>query len=90
MTVAARNRGKCLPVSIFVLALDEADRIGRRKAVTVETAQAAGARVFFNEWPGFGEQNRYGEQQCRNEWLLNVDADEVVTEPLRIAIADQF
>ncbi len=45
-------------------------------------AEKAGARVIFNAWPGFGQQKRFGEAQCRNDWLLNLDADEVVSPEL--------
>ena len=97
-----------LPLSCFIIARDEADRIGRTIAAviswvdevvvidsgsrdaTVAVAEAAGARVIFNAWPGFGQQKRFGEEQCRNDWLLNLDADEVVTPLLRIAIGNLF
>ena len=89
-----------LPISCFIVAKNEADRIGRTIAsvrglvgevvvidsgstdATQTIAEAAGARVIFNAWPGFGQQKRFGEIQCRYEWLLNLDADEVVTETL--------
>ena len=99
---------KRLPLSCFIIARDEADRIGRTiaaviswvdevvvidsgsKDATVAVAEAAGARVIYNAWPGFGQQKRFGEEQCRNDWLLNLDADEVVTPLLRIAIGNLF
>lgn len=49
---------------------------------TVEVAEEAGARVLFREWDGYGPQKRFAEQQCRNEWVLNLDADEEVTSGL--------
>jgi glycosyltransferase involved in cell wall biosynthesis len=49
---------------------------------TDELARAAGARVVYHDWPGFGQQKRFAEDQCRNNWLLNIDADEVVTPEL--------
>lgn len=94
------RREGLLPVSCFIIARNEADRIGRTIASvaglvseiividsgstddTVAIAQAAGARVIFNEWLGFGQQKRFGEEQCRYDWLLNIDADEVVSEEL--------
>lgn len=50
---------------------------------TVQLAENLGARVFFNEWPGFGGQKRFAEDQCSRPWLLNLDADEVVPADLR-------
>jgi glycosyltransferase involved in cell wall biosynthesis len=99
---------KRLPISCFIIAKNEADRIARTiqsvngwidevividsgsTDATVATAEAEGARVIFNAWPGFGQQKRFGEDQCRNSWLLNLDADEVVTPLLKIAIGNLF
>lgn len=57
---------------------------------TQQLAEAAGARVIFNPWPGFGQQKRFGETQCRNDWLLNLDADEVVSPALAAEIQALF
>ena len=106
MTPAAKSQK--LPVSCFIIALNEADRIGRaigsvadwvEEVVvidsgstddTVAVAERLGARVVYNAWPGFGQQKRFGEDQCRSDWLLNIDADEVVTPLLKIAILNLF
>ena len=97
-----------LPVSCFIIAKNEADRIGRtirsvRDLVdevivvdsgstdaTVAAAEAEGARVIFNAWPGFGQQKRFGEDQCRNPWVFNLDADEVVPPDLAAEIRSLF
>jgi glycosyltransferase involved in cell wall biosynthesis len=57
---------------------------------TVKTATELGARVVFNAWPGFGQQKRFAESLCRNNWLLNLDADEVVTPQLQSEIEALF
>lgn len=49
---------------------------------TQALAEELGARVVFNPWPGFGQQKRFAEEQCRHEWMLNLDADEVVPPAL--------
>ena len=41
-----------------------------------------GARVIERDWPGYGPQKRFAESACRNDWVLNLDADEVVTDKL--------
>ncbi|WP_417666427.1 glycosyltransferase family 2 protein [Roseibium sp.] len=97
-----------LPLSVFIIAKDEADRIGRTiKSVsdwvdevvvidsgstdgTLAEAERLGARVVHNDWPGYGPQKRFGEDQCRNDWLLNLDADEEVTPELEAEIRDMF
>ncbi|PVB59448.1 glycosyltransferase family 2 protein [Labrenzia sp. 011] len=98
----------CLPLSVFIIARDEADRISRAiESVTgwadevividsgstdntVAVAESLGARVIHNDWPGYGPQKRFGEDQCRNDWLLNLDADEEVTPELRAEIQAKF
>jgi glycosyltransferase involved in cell wall biosynthesis len=97
-------------LSIFIIARNEADRIGRTiEAVrdlsddivvvdsgstdgTQGAAEAHGARVIHNEWPGYGPQKRFAEEQCRHLWLLNIDADEVappaLTQEIRATLAD--
>jgi glycosyltransferase involved in cell wall biosynthesis len=57
---------------------------------TQALAEAEGARVIFNTWPGFGQQKRFGETQCRNDWLINLDADEVVSPGLAGEIQTLF
>ena len=57
---------------------------------TVAIAEAAGARVILNAWPGYGQQKRFGEQACRHDWVLNLDGDEVLSEALRDEIKTLF
>jgi glycosyltransferase involved in cell wall biosynthesis len=98
------------PLSIFIIALNEADRIGAAiEAVldlsddivvidsgsndgTQSVAESLGARVIPHDWPGYGLQKQFGEDQCRHDWLLNIDADEIVTPRLkaniRLALAE--
>lgn len=53
---------------------------------TQEIAHAAGARVEHHDFDGYGPQKVYAEQLCRHDWVLNVDADEVVTPALAAEI----
>jgi glycosyltransferase involved in cell wall biosynthesis len=55
-----------------------------------QTATELGARVVYNPWPGYGLQKRFGEDQCRHPWLLNIDADEVVPPDLVAEIRALF
>lgn len=57
---------------------------------TVGVAVAEGCRVITQPWLGFGPQKRFAEEQCRNDWLLNLDADEVITPTLRDEIIAVF
>jgi glycosyltransferase involved in cell wall biosynthesis len=53
---------------------------------TQDLARKLGARVIYNAWPGYGLQKQFGEDQCRHDWMLNIDADEIVTPALKAAI----
>lgn len=50
---------------------------------TVAQAEAMGAKVFFRAWDGYGPQKRFAEDCAAHDWILNLDADEVLTEGLR-------
>ena len=49
---------------------------------TVDVARRAGARVYYRAWDGFGPQKRYAEECATHDWILNLDADEVITPAL--------
>jgi len=53
---------------------------------TLKIASSYSARVIFNKWQGYGQQKIFGENQCRNKWILNIDADEEVSPELAIEI----
>jgi len=57
---------------------------------TAVVAAAEGCRVVTQPWLGFGAQKRFAEEQCRNSWVLNLDADEVITPSLRDEIVSLF
>ena len=96
-TLKHKTSENALSVSVFIITLDEEDRIQKAiesviswvdevividsgsKDKTVQTAQECGAKVFFNSWQGYGQQKRFGEEQCKNNWILNIDADERVS-----------
>lgn len=49
---------------------------------TLEIARSAGARIFQEEWKGYVEQKNSAFEKCSGEWILNIDADEVLTPEL--------
>jgi len=57
---------------------------------TLEIARAAGARIVDQPWLGWGFQKRKGEDACSHDWVLDLDADEVVTPELAAEIAALF
>ena len=57
---------------------------------TVAVAEAAGARVIHQSWLGNGCQKRFAENLCRNDFLLDLDADEIVSPALATEIRALF
>ncbi|MBY0564521.1 MAG: glycosyltransferase family 2 protein [Hyphomonadaceae bacterium] len=57
---------------------------------TIEIADGLGARVIKAPWFGGGKQKRIAEDAARNDWLLDLDADEVVTPELAREIGALF
>lgn len=57
---------------------------------TVEIAEAAGARVIVQPWLGNGFQKRVAEEAARTDWLLDLDADEIVSDALADGIRAVF
>ncbi len=49
---------------------------------TCEVAARLGARVIANAWPGYTRQKNFAAAEARNEWILSLDADEALSEPL--------
>ena len=57
---------------------------------TVDVSIKNGAKVLFNEWNGYGAQKIFGEKNCKNDWILNIDADEEVSAELSKEITQLF
>ena len=97
-----------LPISCFIIAQDEADRITNTiesvidivdEVIVIDSgstdgtqdlARQLGCKVFFNKWKGYGPQKRFGEDCAKNEWLLNLDADEYLSDQIKSEILQIF
>jgi len=53
---------------------------------TVAICRQYTQQVFSTDWPGFGPQKQRALQKARHDWVLSIDADEQVTEALRLEI----
>lgn len=49
---------------------------------SVQLAKSYGAKVVFNEWPGYAKQKQFAMSLCSNDWVLNLDADEFIPNEL--------
>jgi len=55
---------------------------------TVAIARRNGADVIVQPWLGYPQQRNFGGRQVKYDWILMLDADEVVTDELRQSIID--
>jgi glycosyltransferase involved in cell wall biosynthesis len=55
---------------------------------TVAIAQRHGARIETKEWLGFGRQKQHAVSLARHDWVLCLDVDERVSEPLARSIRE--
>jgi len=53
---------------------------------TVHIARAHGARVETRPWEGYSSQKNYAASLATHDWILSVDADERVSDPLAAEI----
>jgi glycosyltransferase involved in cell wall biosynthesis len=91
-----------LPVSVCIIAGNEAHRIGPTLQSVADWAaeivvvindnvndgtdkvvESFGGKVFRESWKGFIGQKNSAAEKCASPWLLNLDADEIVTRELR-------
>tara|TARA_B100001142_G_scaffold96570_1_gene98443 strand:- start:504 stop:1259 length:756 start_codon:yes stop_codon:yes gene_type:complete len=97
-----------LPISCFIIAKNEADRISKTiesvidivdEVIVIDSGSTdgtqnlvkeLGCKVFFNKWSGYGPQKRFGEDCTKNEWLLNLDADEYLSHEIKSEILQTF
>lgn len=81
LVVITKNAGdhiarclKSVPFASDIVVLDSGSTDG-----TKEIAKAAGARVFDEEWRGFGPQKRRASELAKTDWILSLDADEALS-----------
>ncbi|MBU1656496.1 MAG: glycosyltransferase family 2 protein [Gammaproteobacteria bacterium] len=81
---AASQIEACLKSATFadeIVVVDSGSRDDTR-----EIALKYGARVLHQDWLGFGRQKQFAVGQASHDWVLCLDADERVSDPLRASI----
>ncbi|MEI6682134.1 MAG: glycosyltransferase family 2 protein [Bacteroidota bacterium] len=81
-----RNIGKCLEaiqgLADEILVVDSFS-----KDKTVDICNSYGCSVIQREFKGFADQKQFAVNEAKNDWILSVDADEVITKELKNEIA---
>jgi glycosyltransferase involved in cell wall biosynthesis len=84
-----RNISRCLeaikglPGEILVVDSFSTDK-------TVEICESYGSRVILREFKGYVDQKQFAVNEAKNDWVLLLDADEVVTEVLKNELTSLF
>lgn len=55
---------------------------------TVEIAQSFGARLYHQEWLGYAAQKNLALDKATGDWVLSLDADEILTSALAAEIRE--
>ncbi len=53
---------------------------------TVEIGKQVGARIIERPWSGFGAQRQFSVESARHDWVLVMDADEVLRDSAALSI----
>jgi glycosyltransferase involved in cell wall biosynthesis len=57
---------------------------------TDKIAESFGAKVFREPWKGYAPQKNSAAQKAEQQWILSLDADEVISPELRAEIQKMF
>lgn len=57
---------------------------------TLKIALAGGAKVLEHPWLGYGPQKKFAVQQATYDWVLCLDADERISDPLRVQLCKEL
>ena len=57
---------------------------------TKSISLSLGAKVYEQPWLGNGFQKRVGEEKAKNSWVLDIDADEIVTDEMADEVTKLF
>ena len=55
---------------------------------TIEVAEKLGAKVYRNEWKGYGAQKSFAAGKANGDWVLSLDADEWLSPELATKIQE--
>jgi len=83
-----KNVARCLSAADFCAELLIVDSGSTDNTISI--AESLGAKILKRDWTGYGDQKNYGSEHACNDWVLCIDADEVVTPELRDSILKAF
>ncbi|MBT3175220.1 MAG: glycosyltransferase family 2 protein [Lentimicrobiaceae bacterium] len=57
---------------------------------TIDICKKYNCKIITTKWLGFGKTKQIGVNASRNNWILSVDADEIITENLKHDILNKI
>ncbi|MGB4960069.1 MAG: glycosyltransferase family 2 protein, partial [Saprospiraceae bacterium] len=78
----SRTIGQCIEAvakvtNDIIIVLDD-----RSTDDTHDIALSKGAKVFAKSWEGYSANKNFGVQKAKNDWIICVDADEILDETI--------
>ena len=91
VTIVAQNEERTI-AQVLAAVTDIADEVvfldSGSTDRTVEIAQSFGVHFYHQDWLGYAEQKNQAIELASGEWILSLDADEVLTPALVAEICD--
>lgn len=90
--IIAANEGSAIRATLQSLAFidDVVVLLSEPNTLTEKVAQSMGAKTFVQAWRGFGPQKNASIALAKHDWILSIDADEVVSDALAKNIIEIF
>lgn len=57
---------------------------------TIEVCEKFDCKIFHREFDGYGTQKQFAVSKAEHDWILSLDADEVISEELRNEILSEL
>ncbi len=83
--IITKNEEKILPYCLYSLKwVDEIIIVDSGSSdKTTQIARKYGAKVFFKKWDGYVNQKNFAISKAKGDWILSIDADEIVSDDLK-------
>ena len=90
--IIARNEGK--KIELTLKSLNFVDEIvvilDRSIDETKKIASKYTKKIYEGSWKSEGKRRNFGISKCSSKWILEIDADELVTKPLEKEIIQRL